>query len=133
MLLWNYVESSKKIERICTTVNVLNHNDGRMERFFQYYEPFMQERDVYKIEEMNFTLNTLAPSLQTIATYLFTSRREANKSYYVAVLFMYCIKIDEYFRKKNQKDYKSDLIVDALVNILINIDYNIPKSYCSIL
>ena len=108
--------------------NVLNHNDGRMERIFQYYEPFMQERDAYKIEEMNFTLNTLAPSLQTIASYLFAR----GEPYHVTVLFMYCIKIDEYF-KKNQKDYKTDLIVDALVNILINIDYNIPKSYCSIL
>ena len=114
-------------------LNILNHNDGRMERIFQYYEPFMQERGAYKIEEMNFTLGTLASSLQTIASYLFTPGEGNNKPHYVTVLFMYCIKIDEYFKKKNQKDYKTDLIVDALVNILINIDYNIPKSYCSIL
>lgn len=57
---------------------------------------------------------------------------EVYKHYHVVALFMYCMKIDEYFTE-NLKDYKTDLIVDTLVNILINIDYNIPRSYCSIL
>ena len=123
---------SKQARRLKEYVlNILNHNDGRMEHIFQYYERFIQERKLFKIEEMNFTLNTLASSLQMIASYLFTPG-EVYKPYHVTALFMYDIKIDEYF-KKNQKDYKTDLLVDALVNILINIDYNVPKSYCSIL
>ena len=113
--------------------NVFNHNDGRMEHIFQFCEPFMREGDVYKsIEEMNITLPTLASSLQKIADVVFTSRKANNKPYHVAALFMYCIKMDEYF-KVDQKDYTSDLIVDALVNILIGVNYNIPKVYCSIL
>ena len=113
-------------------VNVLNHNDSRMEYRFHYYEPFMQERGAYAIEEMNFTVDTLASSLQQIAGYLFAYGRESNKPHYVVVLFMYCLKIDEYF-KKNHQNYKMDLLVDALVNILIKIDYVVPKSYCTIL
>ena len=123
---------SKQARRLKEYVtNVLNHNNTRMEQIFQDSEHFIQKWKLFKTEEMNFTLNTLAPSLQTIASYLFTPG-EAYKPYYVTALFMYCIKLDEYF-KKNQKDYKTDLLVDALVNILINIGYNVPKSYCSIL
>ena len=112
-------------------VNILNHGDSRMEQLFQYYEPFMQERCAYNIEEMNFTIDTLGSSLQTIASYLFTPR-ESYKPHYVTVLFMYCMEIDEYF-KKNHQNYNTNLLVDAIVNILINIDYVVPKSYCSIL
>ena len=112
-------------------INILNRGDSQIERLFRNYEPFMQEQRAYKIEEMNFTIDTLASSLQEIASYLFTPG-ETYKPHVIVVLFMYCIEIDEYFKKHHQ-NYKTDLLVDAIVNILISIDYEVPKSYCSIL
>ena len=129
-------QAGRKLKEYVT--NILNHDDLRMEFIYQDCEHLMQESNnnnickIEKIEKMDFTLDTLASSLQTIADHMFIPG-EAYKSYYVVSLFLYCMKLDEYF-KKNLKDYKTDLLVDVLVNILIKIDYNIPKPYyCSIL
>ena len=112
--------------------NILKRNDARMESIFQDNEHVMQEWELFKIEKMNFTLETLASSLQTIASHMFLPG-EGYESGHVVALFLYCMKIDEYF-KKNHANYKTDLLVDVLVNILIKVDYIIPKSsYCSIL
>ena len=131
----NNCQARRKLKEYVT--NILNHDDPRMTFIYQDCEHLMQESNnnickIEKIEKMNFTLDTLASSLQTIADHIFTPG-EVYKPYYVVSLFLYCMKLDEYF-KKNLKDYKTDLLVDVLVNILIKIDYNIPKPYyCSIL
>ena len=112
--------------------NILNRNDAIMETIFRDNEHVMQEWELFKIEKMNFTLDTLASSLQTIANHLFIPGEE-YKWGHVTSFIMYCMKIDEHF-KKNHANYKTDLLVDVLVNILIKVDYIIPKSsYCSIL
>ena len=103
-----------------------------METIFQDNEHVMQEWELFKIEKMKFTLDTLESSLQTIANRRFLPG-EGYESHHVTALFLYCMKIDEYF-KKNHANYKTDLLVDILVNILIKVDYIIPQSsYCSIL
>ena len=110
--------------------NVLNGNDARMEAIYRDQEHIILEWELFKIEKMNFTLESLASSLETIADHLFG---EEYKWGHVTTFIMYCMKVDEHF-KKNHAKYKTDLLIDILVTILIKIDYNIPKSYyCSIL
>ena len=112
--------------------NVLNRNDVRMEAIYRDQEHIILEWELFKIEKMNFTLESLASSLETIADHLFIPGEE-YKWGHVTAFIMYCMKVDEHF-KKNHANYKTDLLIDILVSILIKIDYNIPKSYyCSIL
>ena len=123
---------SKRATRLKAYVtNILNSNDIKMEFIYLSNEDFMWEGNACKVEDMNFTVDTLHSSLQIIADHTFTPG-EVYKPYHVVALFLYCKKIDEYFRKSHD-NYNSDVLVDALVNILIKIDYNVPRSYCSIL
>ena len=80
---------------------------------------------------MNFTLDNLDISLQTIASYLFTPG-EAYKSHNVDALFIYSMKLDEYLLE-NIRNYKTNILVDILVRILIVIDFHIPRKDCIIL
>ena len=112
--------------------NILKRNDSIMEAIYRDQEHIILEWELFKIEKMNFTLEGLASSLETIADHLFIPGEE-YKWGHVTAFIMYCMKVDEHFRK-NHANYKTDLLIDILVTILIKIDYNIPKSYyCSIL
>ena len=105
--------------------NVLERNDELIE--FVY----LDNRDRFStmdsdIERIKFTVDNLEECLLTIAEEMFESPPEgySGRFYYAAVLFVYCIKIDDFCRRK--KDYKTDLLTDALVNVLTRIDFELP-------
>lgn len=109
-------------------MKILLHKDTRMQIIYQDNDHFV---NAFTIENMNFTLDNLDISLQTIASYLFTPG-EAYKTHNVDALFIYSMKLDEYLLE-NIRNYKTNFLADILVRILIVIDYDIPKRYCNIL
>ena len=109
-------------------MKILMHKDTRLEFIYQDNDHFLK---TFMIENMNFTLDNLDVSLQSIASYLFRSG-EAYKTHYVDALLIYSMKLDEYLLE-NIRNYKTNFLADILVGILIVIDYDVPKRYCTIL
>ena len=109
-------------------MKILMHKDTRLQFIYKDNDHFLE---TFEIENMNFTLDTLNISLQTIASYLFKPG-EAYKTHNADALFIYSMKLDEYLLE-NIRNYKTNILVDILVNILIGIDYIVPKIYCIIL
>ena len=108
------MRTSTLVKRYIT--NVLNRNDGWIEYLYKDNRSKIDENNLFNIEKMNFTMDTLESSLKTISGELLLG--EAYKPYRVAVLLIYCIKIDEYF-KKEHIDYETELLIDILVKILM--------------
>ena len=109
-------------------MKILMHKDTRLEFIYQDNDRFLK---TFTIENMNFTLDNLDVSLQSIASYLFRPG-EAYKTHYVDALLIYSMKLDEYLLE-NIRNYKTNFLADILVGILIVIDYDVPKRYCTIL
>ena len=109
-------------------LNALTHKNTRLEYMYHDNAEFLE---IFAIEKMNFTLDNLNISLQTIASYLFKPGEE-YKTCNVDALLLYSMKLDEYLTRIYE-DYQTLFLVEILVKILIKIDYIVSKIYCNIL
>ena len=109
--------------------NVLNRQDNLVEFVYKDNEIKLSEIDP-SIGVIKFTPGgNLEKYLRIIVEEMFESfdGRYSGKIYHAAVLFIYCIKISDFFMEEVGERH-IDLLTDALVDVLMGIGFEIPAS-----
>lgn len=79
-----------------------------------------KERNLTRIKQLNFTLETFCSGVKDISESLFCTRKATTP--YIISLFIFSIELDMFY--KYYSWYTTDILINTLVDILLKVEFN---------